>query len=72
VPIGQLPLEERKRLAEQWGYESIGAELPDGVTLTDIVKTMPSEVCCVWFGGGGCGVGGSWGTGRLHGNTNSP
>lgn len=44
MPIGQLPLEERQRLAEQWGYKSIGAELPDGVTLTDIVKSMPPEV----------------------------
>jgi hypothetical protein len=28
----------------QWGYKSIGSELPDGVTLTDIVKSMPQEV----------------------------
>lgn len=44
VPVGQLPADERQRLAEQWGYKSIGAELPDGVSLTDIVKTMPPEV----------------------------
>lgn len=44
MPIGQLPAEERQRLAEQWGYKTIGAELPDGVTLTEIVKTMPPEV----------------------------
>jgi omega-6 fatty acid desaturase (delta-12 desaturase) len=44
VPISQLSLEERQKLAEQWGYKSIGAELPDGVTLTDIVKSMPQEV----------------------------
>jgi hypothetical protein len=44
VPIGQLPLEQRQALAEQWGYKTIGAELPDGVSLTDIVKSMPQEV----------------------------
>lgn len=44
VPIGELPLEERQRLAEQWGYKTIGAELPEGVSLTDIVKSMPQEV----------------------------
>lgn len=48
VPISQLPLEERQKLAEQWGYKSIGAELPDGVTLTDIVKSMPQEVRQSW------------------------
>jgi hypothetical protein len=57
VPIGQLPLEQRQALAEQWGYKTIGAELPDNVTLTDVVKSMPSEVgCCfggrVWRRGG--------------------
>lgn len=44
MPIGQLPLEQRQALAEQWGYKTIGAELPDGVSLTDIVKSMPQEV----------------------------
>jgi omega-6 fatty acid desaturase (delta-12 desaturase) len=48
VPISQLSLEERQKLAEQWGYKSIGAELPDGVTLTDIVKSMPQEVRQSW------------------------
>lgn len=28
----------------QWGYKTIGAELPDNVSLTDIVKSMPPEV----------------------------
>lgn len=44
MPIGQLPAEQRQALADQWGYKTIGAELPDGVTLTDIVKSMPPEV----------------------------
>jgi omega-6 fatty acid desaturase (delta-12 desaturase) len=44
VPISQLSDVERAQLAEQWGYKSIGAELPDGVSLTDIVKTLPPEV----------------------------
>lgn len=46
VPISQLSDAERSQLAEQWGYKTIGAELPDGVTLTDIVKSMPPEVGC--------------------------
>lgn len=50
VPIGQLPAEQRQALADQWGYKTIGAELPDGVTLTDIVKSMPPEVSLlVWL-----------------------
>lgn len=43
VPISQLSEAERTTLAEQWGYKSIGAELPNDVTLTDIVKTLPAE-----------------------------
>jgi len=44
VPIAQLSDAERARLAEQWGYKTIGCDLPNDVTLTDIVKSMPSEV----------------------------
>ncbi|KAF8066409.1 FAD6 [Scenedesmus sp. PABB004] len=44
VPVGQLPAAERAQLAEQWGYRTIGQELPDGVSLTDIVKSMPEDV----------------------------
>jgi len=44
VPIAQLSDAERARLAEQWGYTTIGCELPDDVNLTDIVKSMPSVV----------------------------
>lgn len=35
---------ERAEIAKKYGYEKIGKELPDGVTLTDIIKSMPSEV----------------------------
>ncbi|GLI71324.1 hypothetical protein VaNZ11_016484 [Volvox africanus] len=44
VPVNQLTDEERAQLARELGYKSIGRELPDDVTLTDIVKSMPSEV----------------------------
>lgn len=53
VPISQLSEAERTTLAEQWGYKSIGAELPNDVTLTDIVKTLPAEA----RGGGAIGIG---------------
>lgn len=46
VPVNQLSDDERAQLAKELGYKSIGRELPDGVTLTDIVKSMPSEVRC--------------------------
>jgi omega-6 fatty acid desaturase (delta-12 desaturase) len=36
--------EERAKVAESLGYKSIGKELPNGVSLTDIVRTMPPEV----------------------------
>ena len=44
VPVNQLTDEERAALAHELGYKSIGRELPDNVTLTDIIKTMPPEV----------------------------
>lgn len=44
LPISQLPDEQRAALAAEFGYKSIGKELPDGVSLTDIIRTMPSEV----------------------------
>lgn len=40
----QLGAEDRQRLAEQWGYRQIGAELPDNVSLSKIVQTLPKEV----------------------------
>ena len=44
VPVGQLSDAERQKLAHQYGYRKIGKQLPDGVTLSQIVKSMPSEV----------------------------
>lgn len=44
VPIAQLSDADRAAYAKEIGYETVGKDLPDGVTLTDIVKTMPPEV----------------------------
>lgn len=44
MPVGQLSDAERATLAKELGYTKIGKELPDDVTLTDIVKSMPPEV----------------------------
>lgn len=44
MPVGKMSDEERAKLAEQVGFRKIGKELPDNVTLTDIVKSLPSEV----------------------------
>jgi omega-6 fatty acid desaturase (delta-12 desaturase) len=44
VPINSLTDDERAALAKELGYTKIGKELPDGVTLTDIVKSMPPQV----------------------------
>ncbi|GFR52214.1 hypothetical protein Agub_g14754 [Astrephomene gubernaculifera] len=44
VPVNDLTDEERKQLAHELGFKSVGRELPDGVSLTDIVKSMPPEV----------------------------
>ena len=44
VPVNQLTDEERANLARELGYKSIGRELPDNVSLTDIIKSMPAEV----------------------------
>jgi len=35
---------ERHSLAKELGYRKIGKELPDGVTLNDVVQSMPKEV----------------------------
>eukprot|EP00210_Caulerpa_lentillifera_P001843 g1772.t1 len=40
----QLTDEERVKISKQTGYRSIGKELPDEVTLPQIVKTLPEEV----------------------------
>lgn len=44
VPVDQLSDAERQQLAHQYGYTKIGKQLPDGVTLSQIVKSMPSQV----------------------------
>ncbi len=43
-PVTELTDAQRATLAEELGYTKIGKELPDDVTLTDIVKSMPPEV----------------------------
>ncbi|EFN51858.1 hypothetical protein CHLNCDRAFT_37265 [Chlorella variabilis] len=42
--VGQLSDDQRQELAKQFGFRSIGKELPNDVTLQDIIKTMPPEV----------------------------
>ena len=44
VDAGRLPDEDRAALAERLGYRQIGKELPDSVTLQDIIKSLPEEV----------------------------
>jgi omega-6 fatty acid desaturase (delta-12 desaturase) len=44
VDAGRLPDEDRAALAERMGYRQIGKELPDNVTLQDIIRTLPEEV----------------------------
>jgi omega-6 fatty acid desaturase (delta-12 desaturase) len=35
---------ERSILAEELGYRNIGAELPEDVSLSNIIQSLPSEV----------------------------
>lgn len=42
--INELTDAERADLAKKLGYTKIGKELPDEVTLQDIIKSMPAEV----------------------------
>ena len=42
--IGFMSDAERAVLAEKWGFNQIGKELPDNVRLSDIVKSMPRDV----------------------------
>ena len=42
--VSTLSDADRAGLAEALGYRTIGAELPDGVSLTDVIKSMPSSV----------------------------
>lgn len=36
--------EDREQLAESYGFKQIGQDLPDNVTLKDIMDTLPKEV----------------------------
>jgi len=42
--MNELTDEQRAQLAKDLGYRKIGKELPDSVTLNDVVKSMPQEV----------------------------
>lgn len=44
VQVGYMTDEERATLAKQWGFTRLPKELPDHVTLNDVVKSMPPEV----------------------------
>jgi len=44
TPVTEMTDQQRAALATELGYKTIGKELPDGVSLTDIVRTMPPEV----------------------------
>ncbi|CAG9460809.1 unnamed protein product [Pedinophyceae sp. YPF-701] len=53
--ITRLDDEERARVAEQIGFKQIGKQLPDDVTLTDVINSLPKEVFQVqewkaWWG----------------------
>eukprot|EP00899_Mesostigma_viride_P020694 jgi/Mesvir1/28626/Mv04496-RA.2 len=39
-----LTAEQRAELAKKYGFEQIGEEVPDGVTLKQIIESMPAEV----------------------------
>lgn len=42
--MAQLDAQQRAALAEQLGYRSIGAELPEDVSLGDVIQSMPKSV----------------------------
>lgn len=44
VDVGQLSDEQRAELAKEWGYTRLPKELPDSVTLGDVVRSLPREV----------------------------
>ena len=41
---GRLSTDDRAALAQELGYRSIGADLPDDVTLTQVISSLPREV----------------------------
>ena len=42
---GHMTDEERAEYAHSIGYRQIGKDLPRGVTLQQVISTMPKEVC---------------------------
>jgi omega-6 fatty acid desaturase (delta-12 desaturase) len=36
--------EKRKQMSEDYGFTQIGGQLPDNVTLKDVMDTLPKEV----------------------------
>jgi omega-6 fatty acid desaturase (delta-12 desaturase) len=45
--MNELTDAQRADLASELGYSKIGKELPDTVTLNDVVRSMPPEVRCL-------------------------
>jgi hypothetical protein len=47
ITAAETPAERqlRKRRAEEKGYRTIGLELPDSVKLSNVVQSIPKEVC---------------------------
>ena len=39
--------EGREELADRLGYRKIGAELPDDISLSTVIKSLPKDVCHV-------------------------
>jgi hypothetical protein len=48
VSAAETPEEQqaRRAAAQALGYRTIGLDLPQSVTLTSVVNSMPKEVCC--------------------------
>ena len=42
--VGRMPASQREALAHQFGFRSIGKELPEGTKLAEIVKSLPKDV----------------------------
>ena len=42
--LQQLQEQQRRELAEQWGFERLGAPLPDGTSLTVLAQSIPPEL----------------------------
>lgn len=42
--VAPLDAQQRAALAEELGYRTIGAELPEDVSLGDVIQSMPKSV----------------------------